>query len=185
MTIWQPKASDNSGVLAFRELRDWDKVKVALGKRSGTSWVPLEAEVGRGKPKHFVYMGTLSVADDEAWQLLYADIQHEVEGLPILVNGAPFHIFNVLNIVDCLDLKQSKFFRMPHDTGVGEILHAVYEEEKVAGHLLFTIPQKPREVLATPAFKELVERHKLKNIIFQEPASPLVGLMKLMQQNGA
>lgn len=181
MTLWQPKASSNSAALTFTEPSDWTKAKAALGKRNGASWVPVEAEVGRGKPKHFAYMGTLFVADDEARQLLYDDIHHEVEGLPILVNGTPFHIFNVLNVVDCLDLKQSKFFRTPYDTGIGEILHAVYEEERVAGHLLFTIPQKPREMLATPAFKELVERHKLKNITFQEPASPLVGLMKLMQ----
>ena len=181
MTLWQPKASSNSAGLIFNALRDWDKVEDALGKLNGRNWVPLEAKIGRRKPKHFACMGSLLVADDEAWQLLYNDIRHEVEGLPILVNGAPFHLFNVLNVVDCLDLKQSKFFRTPYDTGIGEILHAVYEEEKVAGHLLFTIPQKSREVLATPAFKELVERHKLKNITFQEPASPLVGLMKLMQ----
>jgi hypothetical protein len=181
MTLWQPKVSSNSAVLAFKELRDWDKVEAALGKRNGPTWMPLQAIVGRGKPKHFVYMGTLFVADDEAWHLLYDDIQHEVEDLLILVNGAPFHIFNVLNVVDCLDLNQSKLLRTPYDTGIGEILHAVYKEEKVAGHFLFTIPQKPKEVLATSAFKKLVERHKLKNITFQEPASPLVGLMKLMQ----
>ena len=182
MTLWQPRASSNSSVLTFKEMRDWDKIEVALGQRSETNWIPLEAKLGRGKPKHFVYMGGLLVADEEAWKLLRSDIGREAEGLPILVNGASFYIFNVLNIVDCLDMEQSKFFRTPYDTGIGEILHAVYHEEKLAEHFLFTIPQKPKEVLATSAFKELVERHKLKNITFQEPASPLVGLMKLMQQ---
>ena len=185
MTIWQPTASSNSSVLSFKEMRDWDKIEAALGQPSETNWVPLEAKVGRGRPKHFVYMGGLLVADEEAWKLLRTHIQQEAEGLRILVNGASFYIFNVLNAVDCLDMEQSRFFRTPYDTGCGEILHAVHREEKLAGHFLFTLPQKPKEVLATSAFKELVEQHQLKNITFQEPASPLVGLMKLMQQNGA
>ena len=129
-------------------------------------------------------MGGLLVSDEEAWQLLRSDVGHEAEGLPILVNGAPFYIFNVLNIIDCLDREQSKFLRTPYDTGIGEILQPVYREEKLAGQFLFVIPEKPKEVLATSAFKELVEQCKLKNITFEEPASPLVGLMKLMQQNG-
>ena len=55
-----------SVVLTFQEFRDWDKIEIAMGKRNGTNWVPLEAKIGRGKPKHFVYMGGLLVADDGA-----------------------------------------------------------------------------------------------------------------------
>lgn len=178
MTLYEPRAGSKSGVLIFKELRDWDKAEAALGRWNGQGWVPLEAKIGRGKPKHFVYMGGLLVADDDAWQLLQPEIGHEVEDLPVLVNGAVFHIFNVLNVVDCLDMGRSKFFRFSRDGGVGEILHAVYQE-RLAGQYLFTIPEKPQGVLATSAFKELVERHKLKNIMFSEPASPLAGLINL------
>jgi len=114
MEIWQPNAKDGSAVLIFKESSDWGKVKATLGKSTNGHWEPLEASVAKGEPKHFAYMSTLLVCNDEAWQMLKVELKDEVEALPINVDGFLYYILNVINIVDCLDMDRSKFLRLPH-----------------------------------------------------------------------
>ncbi len=181
MSIWQPHAKSGSAVLTLLQLRDWDRIELVLENKSNTTnWETLPAKIAKGRAKDFVYMGSLLVCNNEAWEMMQGRLGDDVENLPIAVGDTFFHILNVTRVVDCLDMQRSKFYRTPYDKGVGEIIHYEFQEEKVGSALLFTIPQKPKDVYASSAFKQMVEDMKLEDIVFEPPASPLVGLAKLM-----
>lgn len=180
MEVWQPSVKNGSAVLIFKDLRDWDKVEAALGKKAESEWEPLTAQIAKGKPKHFVYMGGLLVCNNDAWQLLKDELKDEVEALPIHVGASLYYIVNVVNVVDCLDFGASRFLRTPFDSGVGEILQYAFQQSRLEGHLLFALPQNPKTIFATSAFKSLVEKFQLNDIVFQKPASPLEGLSALL-----
>jgi hypothetical protein len=180
MEIWQPRAKEGSAGLIFNELRDWDKIEVALGKDVAHDWIALDAKIAKGKPRDFVQMGTLLVCGNEAWQLLENKLKNEVQPLPIKVGELHYYILNVTNIVDCLDTSASRFLRTPFDATGGEIIKYVFQQDKLVNTFLFAIPQMPKIVFATSAFKDLVEGLQLQDITFQKPASPLEGLIGLM-----
>jgi hypothetical protein len=168
-------------VLILLEAKNWKQIEAALRDKNYTNtWEPIEAKVAKGKAKDFVYMGGPLIASDSAWRAIEEQVQNDVQNLPLGVGDTFFHILNVIRVVDCLDVERSKFFRTPYDKGLGEILHYEFQEEKIGTAFLFTIPQKPADIYATDAFKELVEGLSLQDIDFQPPASPLVGLAKLM-----
>ncbi len=96
------------------------------------------------------------------------DLHGEVEDLPILVEGLPFHIFSVLNVVDCLRL-------------------GVFDTDKLVGRFLFRIPLHPiapdinLEVYATDLFKDKVEQNKLSGIEFIKPPQISAEMIALIQ----
>ena len=182
MSVWMPKASSGSAVLAFKQEGMWHTIKSHLGRKNGNSWTPVEAYVGRGKPKHFVYFGSLLTCNDSAWEVLKEDIREEAEDLPVIVGNETYHVFNVFNCIDCLDEEQSKFLRSPIDGSVMEVIQPVFRVDLLQEVKMFTVPQQPRIIYATDALKAIVESHNLKDIKFYKPVSPLEGIASLLQQ---
>ncbi len=80
MTVWIARPTPKSAVLGFKADRDslpqaggspWAMIEVIeadarLGLKSQSRWEPQEGYIGRGKPKHFVYMGGGLVCNMEA-----------------------------------------------------------------------------------------------------------------------
>ncbi len=175
MEVWLPRASSNSAVLGTDDREIWSRFHLAWGKSLSENWLPVTAYVGRGKPSHFVFLGSgnLLTCNDEAWQRIGDVIGHDVEDLPVTVGTAVYHILNVVSVLDCLDQEKSRVLRFP-DSDIfipPQILRSVFLESALRGHYLFRIKDAPEDVYATSDFKQLVEQQGLKHIEFYRPPS--------------
>lgn len=94
---------------------------------------------------------------------------------PIL--DVPYYLLNVTKLADCLDANNSEFVRSPDDPNrILYIKKYRFQSELIPDSPLFRIPQNLGDVLATNEFIELVLRHRLTGVDFQDVEKSSFGL---------
>jgi hypothetical protein len=129
--------------------------------------------------------GTAPFVSERFKQVMSPVVGRHVEFLPLTVLGkTPFFVLNVVEVVDCLDVKGSDVLYASDEPG--KILHIgkfVFDPEKVKTVPVFKVPQDAGNIFVTGAFLEAARVGKLSGIGVDYPQdirlvkgpSPVVG----------
>lgn len=126
------------------------------------------------KPLHdFVYGGFVApVVSERVKKALEPIIGGAVQFWPAgKVKRQNYYIFNVIRILDCLDLKKSEISYSPDvPNKVLGIDKAYFDYGKVPEDaVVFKVPQYPRPIYVTGIFVDCVREHRLTGVGFEWP----------------
>ena len=172
---YRPDANHYDGV---RLIMPDDEPVVGLhydSKLVGGSWKPVSVEGFDDNPDVEGDFPSLSnynkvpVFSQRAWDVLRPLIGYCTEALPIKhPSGQPFHIINVIEIIDCLDEEQSELVRNAATGRVSEIFKYHFKSDMLEGKHLFKTPLKSgAELFVDDAFRKAIEANGLKGLIFK------------------
>lgn len=87
------------------------------------------------------------------------------------LKGIEYYIFNIINILDCLDLSRSEISYSPDIPGkVLGISKAFFDYDKVPNDtVVFKVPQYPRPIYVTDIFVNCVRKYQLTGVGFEWP----------------
>lgn len=171
---------DVKGCVTYRfeidDLDYWDEFRRSYfrGQPLPAGWCMPPVEFGAtDKPLHdFVWGSEVPFVSKRAKQALETITGNDVQFWPIgKVKGRDYFIFNVINLIDCLDLDRS------------EILYASDEPEKVLGVrkavfvrrrlpedvVVFKVPQDTGIIYSTGALVDCIREHELTGVGFEHP----------------
>ncbi len=160
--------------ISFVDLEDYDDcidvVRPFIGEKASHRyshiWKAFYGDDSLKRP-NCPYLGAGYIVIDElAKGLLMPLIGHEVELLPMEVEGQPHYIVNIINVIDCLDKENSeiKYFKS-NPTKIMRIVKHVFHEKHTMDSYLFKLPSFP-DMFCTQKFKDLVEHNGLTGLRF-------------------
>jgi len=174
MEVWQPRTDDNAALIHPKRAEDWNSIDSFDGNRK-PSFVPFEGTFMTDARTDFAYCkpGAL-FCNQRAWSILKGVVSNEVESLPFPVDGLPYFILNIINVVDCLDPNESVFkyfmdgkriisglattYYLTSTTTVGATVSATYEMGVIVPTLVTTaVTGSEAEAEEIPAEADLVE----------------------------
>ena len=162
--------------IAPGEVVDSDDL-VFYGQRRSFSWRPLHVvHRPKGSPRgDFFRIGHGSlVLNKRAFDLLKDVLERSGEFLSLHLQGEEVYLFNCLNVTDCLDHQETKWFQVQ-----GRNVHVkkhVFQTQKLPLVNVFKIPQTARDRIYVvdgrhPSAVELpsiVQKNELKGLVFEE-----------------
>jgi hypothetical protein len=104
------------------------------------------------------------------WEKIKFAVEKEVETISIDVDGDDFVLLNVVNLVECLNLLESRIVFVPNTSKVLGVSHFVFDESKLSSCYLFKIPQH-HGVLCTERFRRLIIDNRITGLVFVCPKS--------------
>jgi hypothetical protein len=108
----------------------------------------------------------IPVFNMKAARILADYLESSGEFLPIICDGEKYFLFNATRVVDALDEKNSRL-KLFHDGRIMYIDRYFFSKDKLAGTVVFKLPQKPLGwVYVTDPFVERVRRAKLTGFKF-------------------
>ena len=158
--------------IAFTDLADYRKfVDIPFQGQPAKifysqTWKAFYAQKSKNKP-NCPYLGSaIFVVDEIAGGVIAPHVCHEVELLPMEVEGKPFHVVNITHIVDCLDKANSviEYFD-DEQTRIMSIEKYSFFEERLFETFLFKLPGFS-SMYSTPRFKNLIEARKITGLRF-------------------
>ena len=138
-----------------------------------TDWwapIPVDVDASRDGPGDFPSLYCHApVFSERAWDALTPFVAHTAEALPLIYPGdRKYFVINVLDMVDGLDHSTSVIDRYS-DGRISHVEHYSFQREHLEGKHFFKIPETAGlEVLVSDEFREAVESHGLKGLIFQQ-----------------
>jgi hypothetical protein len=179
MNVFRLKADANRYQnLCLKSEEDWDLLDgefcgTQFNKRFTRLAVKILKKSPRGKKLlkgDFPSMAAhLAVFSATAATALGPILQGNGELIPIPCEGQNLVGFNVLKIVDALDLDHSKLQLFPSTGRIMRVIDYEFYSEKMGELTIFKIPQTIRsEILVTDRFVEVAEANKLRGFKFDE-----------------
>ena len=165
------------------QVRELLRADILMGQETPRlpSWIPAhlypdKPMLERGNFAHLWGFGGF-VADSRACEALRPILEQSCELLPFLPHeGEIFHKINVLTIIDCLDMRRTKW-RTNRATGkrLTEIEEYHFIPELLVEGGLFRLPKRGRTLLTVTGragqeddFRAIVEREGLTGLKFEE-----------------
>ncbi len=174
MSIYTIFHDHNYSNISFVDLDDYDDcgdvVRPFIGEKASHryshKWKALYGDDSLKRP-NCPYLGAgYIVIDEQAKEILMSHIGHEVELLPIDIEGQPHYIVNIINVIDCLDKENSeiKYFKS-NPTKIMRIVKHVFHEEHTVDSFMFKLPSIT-PMFCTQKFKDLVEQNEITGLRF-------------------
>jgi hypothetical protein len=132
--------------------------------------IPIEVDSSTGPAGDFPSLYRRApVFSEQAWEALGPLVAHVAEALPIIYpNDRKYFVINVLDMVDCLDHSTSIIDRYS-DGRISHVEHYTFHPDRLTGKHFFKIPESAGlEVLVSDEFRQAVESHGLKGLVFQQ-----------------
>lgn len=153
---------------------DWDVFNRFDGSTLVKSWLPLNVsynvdESRRLSESDFPSLLThVPVFSQRAVDVLGTLLTENGELLPLNCHGKNYFAYNVTNLVDALDFRQSEIVRF--STGrIMDIKKYVFRSESLSEVTVFKLPQTPRmDVFVTDPFVERVRSSALSGFLPEE-----------------
>ena len=92
----------------------------------------------------------------------------EIEFLDIIIENELYYIANVVEIVDCLNIKKSKVKYFDNSKDIMEIQKYSLYKEKLINSMIFRIDNFKTEIFVSDQFKKKVESSNLLGFKFEE-----------------
>lgn len=109
------------------------------------------------------------VANKDSLEKIQRLISSEIEVLPLASEKNEYYILNILQVIDCLDLDNSKIKKYKAVDEILEIQKYAFIESMLVGKIIFKIKgYETAEVFCTDIFKEYIEDEHITGLIFEE-----------------
>lgn len=110
----------------------------------------------------------IPVFDKKAVDILNKYLKHTAEILPVYSKDGEFYIINIINVLDCIDYKKSKYRMFPNSDRIMIFQSYAFIEERLRGTDIFKIKDEPRKsAFVTDNFKNCVLENELSGFKFQ------------------
>lgn len=124
----------------------WDFLDSINGESKIDSYIPLKVKKmnKKGILLNVAWLRTgLLVIDEEAVNVLkkYIDLYGELLPLELKEKEKSFYIFNVTNVVDCLDEEKSEFHILGYSKKITNVRKPIFKEDIVKNNDIFRIPR--------------------------------------------
>lgn len=146
------------------------------GKKHEGLWEPLSVwrlkKPRKRRPGELCDFTTISaksnipVMSSRAKKIFEPMLGASAQWLPLDFEECQYWILNSLNILDSLDLSETKISYLPNGLVWG-IDEYAFKLSTIANEWLFKVPQKTYDCLATDQFRSLVEKENLTGFYFQ------------------
>ena len=139
-----------------------------------SEYIPVQSCIHSFETKRGNFLGaggnTLA-CDIHTWNILQPIVEDRVKLFPLNCGDKEYIILKVTNIIDCLDYSKADVFRFQETGRVLHINKYAFKKELIRGEHLFAIPEKKFGILVSQEFKNYVEKHDLKGLLFQQVSS--------------
>lgn len=161
--VFEPKDNTRDNRQAYNlcgeRIENWVDVPLVASKHTEQNKLPLP-------DISFVNVSTL-LLNAKSYDILHPYIKEFAQFFEISTNCGQWYAVNVTNIVDCLDLDNSRIQRFPSTGRVMRIDEYVFHDEAIKDNHLFLLPESRNSFpYATEYFKGLVEGNGLTGIKF-------------------
>ena len=170
---YHPDTNRYNGIALDEE--DWWVRDLHFESRAVSSvWKPVpvivfDAPRGEGDFPSLSTYSKIPVFSRRAWHALRPVIGLHVEALPIRHPAGGYFIINVLDLIDCLDEERSVVRRHEEGGRIYRVDSYCLKAQLLAGRHIFKTPLKSgAETLVDDVFREAVETHGLKGLVFAE-----------------
>ncbi len=86
------------------------------------------------------------------------------------LKGIEYYVMNVVLLAECLDLRRSGIKYSPDDPSrIIGIKPFIFDSNKIPDAAVFKVPQDPGRVFATQQLVDLVRKHRLTGVGFENP----------------
>lgn len=114
------------------------------------------------------FFSHIPVFDKKAVDILNKYLKHTAEILPVYSKDGEFYIINIINVLDCIDYKKSKYRMFPNSDRIMIFQSYAFIEERLRGTDIFKIKDEPRRsAFVTDNFKNCVLENELSGFKFQ------------------
>lgn len=109
------------------------------------------------------------IFSERALQVLWPLIQNSVQVIPLECEEGKLYLIHITNTLDVLDRAQSKIKWLSgyEDKIVFQVDHYVFHEERIVGETIFKVPEMFTSTFVSDMFREAVEEHGLKGLIWK------------------
>lgn len=88
-----------------------------------------------------------------------------IELLPIETDLGEYCLMNVLNVIECLDLRESEYTALPNGQ-ISEYKILDFYLEKIKGHSIFKVPQLPYNTFVTSKLLDFCQGYEVLGLEF-------------------
>ncbi len=113
------------------------------------------------------FYGLHPLFSERALTILWPLIQNDAQVIPLQCEEERFYLIHVTRFIDGLDLENSDIHWIIKDKLISRVNHHVFHEEKVSGVNIFKVPIHFTWTFVSDAFKEAVEEHDLKGLLWK------------------
>lgn len=162
---------------AYDEMDYWDDYLAHYfnGRPLSKDWKMPKYELGAPeRPLHDFVHGEIVApfVSERAKKVLEPLVGNAVQFWPIgKIKDQDYYILNVIHVINCLDLDQSKISYASDVPGkVLGISKAIFEPAKIPQDaVIFKVPQETGTIYVTDAFVDCVRKHRLTGVGFEYP----------------
>jgi hypothetical protein len=132
------------------------------GKSLQEKWIIPKINFTKKKLADFLMFDTGAyLVNERTGDILLKHMKNEIELLPVEAGKFKYCLMNVINVVPCLDEKNS-FIKRFNDGRIKEIEKYVFDTTKLKDVFLFKLPQIPESMmLCTNKFAEIVKNGEM------------------------
>jgi hypothetical protein len=164
--------TDKFDGLSYKSKSDITMSHRFTGISLSTSWIPIEVVYFNQRARGD-YPGLLAgippVLTEKSLRVLLPYIEQDVEVLPLSCETEKLYAINVLAVIDCLDLEQSKYTKFENSDRVMHIEQYKFYEESLARRYIFRLPDwLSSRVYTLDSFKNIVESNGLRGFRFKQ-----------------
>ncbi len=113
------------------------------------------------------FYGLHTVFSERAFKVLWPLIQSDAQVVPLQCEEEQLFLIHITRFVDALDLDHSKIQWIIENKLISTVNHHVFFEEKLEGVNIFKVPVHFTWTFVSDAFKEAVEEHDLKGLLWK------------------
>lgn len=120
----------------------------------------LTVKAKKGKGDYLNLSGKLYLFNNKIVELISKSIFKDAEFQDVMIEGDRWNLLNYKTILNCLDLNKSEYILSDSGDRYIYFEKIVLNEDKIADHYCFLIPEMPTGPLFfTEKFKLLIEKH--------------------------
>ena len=125
-----------------------------------------QGKLNKGDFPSFFAIGV--IFSERALQVLSPVIQNSVQVIPLQCEEGRLYLIHVTDVVDCLDLERSVVDYILGGNLISHVEHYEFKDlELLEGKGIFTIQGLRASTFVTDAFKDLIEEHDLRGLLWE------------------